>query len=130
MREKIKTVYYCDYCSKRYLIKSACEKHEKHCTANIDRDCRMCNMSDPENLRELIQKYNNQFDVHTIEDNPIFGMPSFETYEIENSPKAEDILEDVDGCPMCALTIIRKLKYPIDWDYKKQIEIWWNDNRE
>jgi hypothetical protein len=28
------TIYKCDHCNKRYLVKSACEKHETFCSKN------------------------------------------------------------------------------------------------
>lgn len=31
MKTKIKTVYYCDFCSKRYFQKPIMEQHEKYC---------------------------------------------------------------------------------------------------
>lgn len=34
MKESIKTVYKCDHCSKNYLVKHACVKHEKYCGKN------------------------------------------------------------------------------------------------
>lgn len=38
MREEIKTVYYCDFCSKRYLSKHFCGEHEKRCDKNPEND--------------------------------------------------------------------------------------------
>lgn len=34
MKERVKTVYNCDFCNKLYLVKTACEKHELHCGSN------------------------------------------------------------------------------------------------
>jgi hypothetical protein len=34
MKTKTQEVHRCDHCSKHYLIKSACEKHEPYCSAN------------------------------------------------------------------------------------------------
>ena len=43
-------VYWCGFCkTKRGLSKYAMEKHEKHCTANPGRECRLCKLH---NLRK------------------------------------------------------------------------------
>ncbi len=34
MKTKTQQVHRCDHCKKHYLIQSACEKHEKYCSAN------------------------------------------------------------------------------------------------
>ncbi len=34
--KELKRAYKCEYCSKLYQRKTACENHEKHCTKNID----------------------------------------------------------------------------------------------
>lgn len=36
MREEIKTVFYCDHCSKKYLKKSAMALHERFCMKSPD----------------------------------------------------------------------------------------------
>lgn len=40
MRDKQKTVYYCDHCGAYRLVRSAMEKHEATCTRNPQRLCR------------------------------------------------------------------------------------------
>jgi hypothetical protein len=44
MKEKVKTIYYCEHCNKRYLIKTAAIAHEKACMKNPDnyRKCFDC----------------------------------------------------------------------------------------
>lgn len=44
MQEKIKTIYVCDHCGKKYFVKWACEKHEKACFYNPEnsRPCSTC----------------------------------------------------------------------------------------
>jgi len=45
-----KSVFYCDFCRKYKLTSYAMKVHEKHCTMNPDRVCRMtgcCNKSCP-----------------------------------------------------------------------------------
>lgn len=42
--------YRCDHCGKRNLSAANISKHEKHCTKNPDRVCRMCAASGGEQL--------------------------------------------------------------------------------
>ena len=42
MKARQKWVYYCDFCKKKLMVRAAMERHEKHCTMNPDRVCRMC----------------------------------------------------------------------------------------
>jgi len=38
-------VYECEFCGKRNRSGGHMAKHEKHCTANPDRECRMCKVA-------------------------------------------------------------------------------------
>ena len=42
MKKKQVWRYWCGYCNKAGLSASHMMKHEKHCTMNPDRECRMC----------------------------------------------------------------------------------------
>lgn len=44
MRTKKVSRYWCDFCSKAGLQAAAMRKHEKHCTMNPARACRVCNL--------------------------------------------------------------------------------------
>ncbi len=46
MKTKLKNVYYCDFCKKHSLASWAMKEHEKHCTLNPDRICRVCDNKD------------------------------------------------------------------------------------
>ena len=48
MKEKIKKVYYCDFCGKHRLTSNSMLLHEKHCTLNPNRVCRVCGGEDEE----------------------------------------------------------------------------------
>ena len=41
MKEKQKTVYYCDFCKKYRLTRNSMYFHERSCTLNPDRVCRV-----------------------------------------------------------------------------------------
>jgi hypothetical protein len=42
MKTKIKKVYYCDFCGKHRLTSNSILDHEKTCTLNPERYCRLC----------------------------------------------------------------------------------------
>ena len=130
MRIKIKKVYYCEYCNKHSLRPLI--KHEKHCTANIDRECRMCdfeNIVAAPDIKKLIKKFNSQFKVKTHRFNYVSDYDEYET--VEEYPKANDILDSVNFCPACALTIIKKLDHHVpDFNYQNEVAKYWNYRNE
>ena len=119
MKVKKKCVYYCDFCSKKSL--RSLKVHEKHCTANPDRECRLC---DNKSIKPIIEKYKKLFTVHPM------------NYAVRFKKKftLKDIINELDyRCPNCILAIIRCLglnryymKGKIEYfDYKKELEDWW-----
>ena len=124
MKVKIKKVYYCEYCNKHSLRPLV--KHEKHCTSNPNRKCNVCGNS---NITELIEQYKNSYKLIETE----FGLTKVEWKGIEI--KAKGILMDVEGCPACALTIIKNAftkcgGYIDDFDYRKEHDKYWNERNK
>ena len=124
MKTKIKKVYYCDYCKKHAL--RPLTEHEKHCTANPNRWCRLCDNNYSDTLPELIEQFQSKIS---------FDKDTGEAF----CPKAIDILDAVGGCPNCAFTIMRCTgmnRFPFDtgFKYKEELEKWWdivnNENYE
>lgn len=80
--------YTCDFCKKsKYTIQSM-RLHEKHCTMNPDRECRMCCFAfggSTSSMAELLAIYGDGSD---------------------NNLKA--LRNCVDGCPACILATIRQ----------------------
>lgn len=130
MRVVRKNVYYCDYCTKRSL--RSLIKHEKHCTANPDRVCRLCGR---ESIKEIIEKYRGMFEIKKAIDYSswVGGVEKIEVvYKTEFILK--DIIDELDyTCPNCILAIIRCLdlnRYYFEekykFDYEKALYEWWN----
>jgi len=130
---KIKKVYYCEYCKKRSL--RTLIKHEKHCTLNPNRICRLCGR---ESILELIAQYKETYKfVKKIED---------KRYEIKwiKKPTINEIMDKVNGCPICTLTLLRLAFFePIKerpcsetvqaifkYDYEKALQNWWDIKNE
>jgi hypothetical protein len=123
-----KNVYYCDFCKKKSL--RSLKNHEKHCTGNPDRECRLCETS---SIREIINKYRKYIKV--IESKPDeFGMITGKV-EYKKEFTLQDIINELDyKCPNCILTILRCVglnrfyfgnKYK--FDYKKALGEWWGE---
>ena len=120
---KIKNVYYCEYCKKHSLMPLLI--HEKHCTKNPDRECRLCGRK--ESLKDLIKKYKLQCKCKIVENE------LWDDADIINQPTIKDINEEVGYCPICILSIIRQyIEYPfhIDFDYKKELKLWWEEENQ
>lgn len=125
MKIKRKIVYYCDFCKKKSL--RSLKIHEKHCTANPDRECRLC---DNKSIKPIIEKYGGLFylEIKESEDwgktiKPIF----IKEFTLRNIVNELDYI-----CPNCILAIIRCLglnRYYFEkkfkFDYKKALDNWW-----
>lgn len=124
MKVKKKNVYYCDYCSKKSL--RSLKIHEKHCTANPDRECRLC---DNKSIKPIIEKYNKLFRLENREEG--WGIETKVIFTEEFTLK--DIINELDYiCPNCILAIIRCLglnRYymgdKFKFDYKEALDDWW-----
>lgn len=130
MKVKKKNVYYCDFCKKKSL--RSLKEHEKHCTANPDRECRLC---ENRSVKEIIDKYRKFFYVRTVRKPS--SLAGFSCGNIQVVYKKKFTLEEIKNeldytCPNCILAIIRCLglnRYYFDkkfeFDYKKALDEWW-----
>lgn len=122
MRREKKWVYYCDFCKKRSL--RSLKTHEAHCTLNPQRSCRLC--GNKFDYPDLVDKFK-----YTIEE----GDWADRIYNI----KTEDLMNAVDDCPNCALTILRLFMrkksgeawgFTTDFNYKAELGEWWGEHNE
>ena len=128
MKTLLKKVYYCDYCKKRGMSAPAMSKHEKHCTANPDRECRMC--ENETNYSQIIEEFKTRY--------KIINSEMFDNYNIEQvewigkEVTIDEVHEKAGGCPMCMLTIIRlsgftNPMFHISFDYHEAVKKWWRE---
>jgi len=120
---KVKRVlrYYCEFCKKSGGGKAAMIKHEKHCTMNPDRECRMCPEDDPADLKELIALLPDPNE--HIEYNEYGG-----TYLNQHlNTLVEDAMIEIrklTDCPACILSALRQKGIPVPlvttFDYRKE----------
>lgn len=90
MRQRLRMQYYCDFCKKSGGSKFHLLNHEKHCTGNPDRECRMCvelNGGQVSTLKELISALGSG------------GEDGLKRLE-----------EAAEGCPMCMLAALKQSK--------------------
>jgi hypothetical protein len=80
--------YYCDFCKKSGASKFHLANHEKHCTGNPDRECRMCvelNGGQENSLTELIEALGNG-----------------------GEEGLSRLKEAANNCPMCILSALKQ----------------------
>ena len=122
MKTKLVTQYKCDFCSKKNYQAGAMRAHEKHCTKNPERSCRMCDKAgghgfDMSELLAMLPSPIEQDDYGTI-------------VNIDEINEAIDSLRDkVEGCPACVMATIRQKGIPVpatNFDFKKELESFWS----
>jgi len=133
MKTKVKNVYYCDYCKKKNLCASAISLHEKYCTSNPNRECRMCGLK-PDYIK-IAEKFKNRYKIIEVD-----VMNDFTSQQVEwmGEPLTlDEIRESVDYCPACVLTVMKLaglndyIFYDTLWfNYKKETEEWWKEKNE
>lgn len=121
---RIKKVYYCGFCRKHSL--RPLTEHEKHCTANPDRYCRLCNTK--RDIKSIIEKVRASITIqHDPSGNSINNITSTMTIG--------DIWNLLDeNCPACMLAILRQSTKGFGYspfhnvfDYKKELAEWWEN---
>lgn len=111
--------YKCDFCGKIGYSGGSMAKHEKHCTANDDRECRVCKMIE-------------------AEQNPMYLLVA-----AAQTGSLRELEDTAEGCPACMLAAIRRIPihYPggyqdddgdafSKWKYKDAMKSIWADFNE
>jgi len=104
--------------------------HEKHCTANPNRECRFCKIVGIKNDKERLK----QIVVDAIQDFDEMGFDEQidRAVTIQNDISVK-LLKESHGCPACVLAAVRQTKDSelIQFDYKAAKEEFWlhNDQR-
>jgi hypothetical protein len=121
MKERTIKQYTCDFCKKKYLSKSAMATHEKHCTKNPGRICRMCDLlgDSGSDLPTLVAILKSVPFCSETELGPYYNEDIIESV----MPK---LREAANHCPMCILAAIRQAGIPArtvgSFDFKKEKE--------
>jgi hypothetical protein len=102
MKTVIRPVYYCEFCGRHRLTRSAIEKHEPKCVKNPNRKCGWCQV-DGRDLPAL-------------------------SYALAETLDLDDLRRKVDGCPLCMLAaiVLANLTYEaradLDFRYEDEVE--------
>lgn len=120
-----KNVYYCDYCKKKGLSRWHLIVHEKHCTGNVHRECRVCSQGN--DISKAVNELKKRFEwvERPSSYQTMTGRLEWEGGEIT----IKEIGDHADGCPACMLTIIRgldiSLYHTFDFNYQDAMVQWW-----
>lgn len=135
MRTKMVKRHWCDFCNKAMFQAHAMDRHEKHCTLNPQRECRVCKALEdgqdsgfnPVPLAQLVAM--------------LPAMPCMFPNGLEHGEyfaKLESAIKDVraasGNCPACIMAALRQAKIPVplvvEWfDFTAEMkEIWRNVN--
>lgn len=94
MIEKTATAFICEHCGKKQFAKGSMRRHEKRCTANPGRECKMCGQVDAAGLSTNIVGLARLVEILS---------------DREAHPKARmDAVRAETDCPACILAAIRQ----------------------
>lgn len=126
--------HYCEYCKKAMSQRPAMEKHEKHCTLNLNRSCRMCDVIGEHNdIKTLLAMIPNQ--IITKENCVIFEIDYDQvSNESEILQAFREMKEKANNCPACILAVLRQYRKENDrmyipWDYKENVDAFWSEQK-
>lgn len=124
MKTKRVNRYYCDYCKKSGCNRWHIEQHEKHCTANPNRICRMCDELEV-NQRPIAQL------TALLPDIPP-GEIDWEEIDVMMADALQKLRDAANGCPACMLAAIRQkgIAEIAGFDYKRESQEIWQECRE
>lgn len=101
------TRYICDFCGKKGYSAGHMRNHEKHCTMNINRECRMCDgFASPPVLPLVVPEFALRKPPDYWDDFAGKLFPALFTAE-ESKQVIEDAQHAADFCPACTLAILR-----------------------
>lgn len=118
MRTRKRTVYYCDFCNKKLMRRDAMESHEKHCTMNPNRECRMCDLNGSSNDMQAMLVLLEMSNANEIK-SAIVHLLFDEDYNRQLLALYRKITHN---CPACILALSRQYESinPTIFDYQKE----------
>ena len=141
MRKVKQWRYYCSFCKKSGGSSGHMATHEKHCTMNPNRICRMCAMFDFDqpDLAELIaslpnpEKYCEEHTV-TLEFGKSYSVISFPGLEKAVEKAMSKLREKTQNCPACIMAALRQAKIPVraieSFSFTEECKAWWDEFNE
>lgn len=130
MKRRMAWRFTCEHCGKSSCSGGHISKHERFCTKNPARDCRMCRMvgNEPVPMATLLEA------VEFAQDPNMGGITSDDA--LFRSLDLTRVRALCGGCPACLLAVVRQLKTPEGisitdsrFSWKEEREKWLNDYR-
>ena len=125
--------YYCDYCKKAGGSQGHMEAHEKHCTLNPERSCRVCYL-----LGDLVTKPVSELiallpdpEEHWNESHNPYQDHTYYSSSLKDATHAAlpALREATEECPACIMAAIRQAGIPVpmvtNFDFKKEMDSLW-----
>jgi len=117
--------YYCEHCKKANCSAASISRHEKACTMNPNRACRMCAMRNLEQ-REMSDLLVILPNPNIIENDDILTLTN--VGEVEE--KMGELREATEGCPACILATLRQKEIPVpaisSFNFTEECNEWWS----
>ena len=109
MKSKWVQQWSCGFCKKRGLSASSMSKHEKHCSNNPNRECRMCghlglNQQPMDKLKAVLKRIANR--------HPDDYAANFDNCDRFIEPCLQALRELTGGCPICMISALRQSGVP------------------
>lgn len=135
---KTKTVkrHWCDFCNKAGLQAHAMAKHEKHCTLNPARDCRVCGLLGgithvgAERMAMLVSMLPDPSEFLATNWGDVM-VAAQEKLVLDLAIAMPKLREEVENCPACILAALRQKKIPVPmvdgFDFKKEMQAIFSD---
>ena len=130
MKTRMRVRYYCDFCGKSMGYKNHMANHEKHCTMNPNRVCRMC---------ETLQKCDGETEQLPMAvllaalEIPNEDSDDYRTFLEWDSDDHLESIKSVTKCPACILAAIRQAGYSsgvYNFEYEKEAQAIFKELRE
>ena len=129
MTPKVVTLWYCGFCKKKTFMKYAMDRHERHCTANPDRICLMCEMAQicQQPMADLLKI----LEPSRYGDSSEGYLPDGHTYR-NRLQFDKELRVATEGCPACILAALRQVQPPaevdMDFKWKEESDAWVRDH--
>ena len=120
MRTKKVNRYWCDFCNRAGLSAGHMRSHEKHCTMNPARECRVCKLVDGGRYADFVMPPLADL-VQMLPDPALFKRTyegtTVEYFDASLDEVAGAVLSELraaaGGCPACILAAIRQRGIPV-----------------
>ena len=140
MRTKKVNRYWCDFCNKAGLSASSMLRHEKHCTMNPHRECRVCKMVDEGrdvgferiSVADMVALLPSKDALIKHDQHGAGGYFADDQGLLKASLPA--LRKAAGGCPACILSALRQSKIPVplaeDFNFSMEMKQIWSDINE